>query len=66
MTRKGVRDLLEAVDTMFPSPEDLCDIFMPQAQARIAGFWNPANRPAGYYDNMDVSWTRLEQLLPFS
>ncbi|KAH8779984.1 hypothetical protein F5883DRAFT_638541 [Diaporthe sp. PMI_573] len=66
MMRLMVRDLLEAVHTTFPSPEDLRDILLPQAQAQVVSFRKPANRPAGYYNNMDVSWTKPEQLMPFS
>ncbi|KAG6364560.1 hypothetical protein INS49_006162 [Diaporthe citri] len=61
-----VRDLGEAIDTTFPSPEDVRDTLLPQAQARVAGFRRPADRPAGYYDSIDVSWTKPEKLMPFS
>ncbi|KAK7703927.1 hypothetical protein SLS64_008873 [Diaporthe eres] len=61
-----VRDLGEAIDTTFPSPEDIRDTLLPQAQARVAGFRRPASRPAGYFDSIDVSWTKPEQLMPFS
>lgn len=61
-----VRDLGEAVDTTFPSPEDIRDTLLPQAQARVAGFRRPTPRPAGYFDSIDVSWTKPEQLMPFS
>lgn len=60
-----VRNLRGALDTTFPSPEDLRDTLLPQAQARVVGFRRPANRPAGYYDNIDVSWTKPEELMPF-
>jgi hypothetical protein len=66
MMRLMVRDLLDAVHPTFPSPEDLRDILLPQAQTQVAGFRKPANRPAGYYNNIDVSWTKPEQLMPFS
>lgn len=61
-----VRDLGEAIDTTFPSPEDIRDTLLPQAQARVAGFRRPASRPAGYFESIDVSWTKPEQLMPFS
>lgn len=61
-----VRDLGDAIDTTFPSPEDVRDTLLPQAQARVAGFRRPDPRPAGYYDSIDVSWTRPEELMPFS
>lgn len=61
-----VRDLRGAVDTTFPSPEDLRDTLLPQAQARVAALRRPADRPAGYFDGIDVSWTKPEQLMPFS
>lgn len=62
----SVRDLGEAIHTTFPSPEDVRDTLLPQAQARVAGYRRPADRPAGYYDSMDVSWTRPAQLMPFN
>lgn len=61
-----VRDLRGAVDTTFPSPEDLRDTLLPRAQARVAGLRRPADRPAGYFDGIDVSWTKPEELMPFS
>lgn len=61
-----VINLGEAVHTTFPSPEDLRDVLLPQVQARVLGFRRPANRPAGYFDDMDVSWTKPEKLVPFS
>jgi hypothetical protein len=66
MNREEVRDLRGAVYTTFPSPEELRDVYLPQAQARVAAFRNPAQRPAGYYDGLDVSWTRPGELFPFS
>lgn len=63
---KAVMSLGDAVHTTFPSPEDLRDTLLPQAQARVLGFRRPPNRPAGYFDGLDVSWTKPEQLVPFS
>lgn len=62
----GVLTLGDAVHTIFPSPVDLRDILLPQAQARVLGFRRPADKPAGYFDTLDVSWTKPEQLVPFS
>lgn len=61
-----VRSLGQAIDTTFPSPEDIRDTLLPQAQARVEGFRRPANIPAGYFDSIDVSWTRPDELRPFS
>lgn len=61
-----VRDLYDEADTAFPSPEEVRDDLLPQAQARVAGYLNPAGKPAGYFDRIDVSWTRPEELMPFS
>lgn len=61
-----VRSLGQAIDTTFPSPEDIRDTLLPQAQARVEGFRRPANIPAGYFDGIDVSWTRPDELRPFS
>lgn len=64
--RLSVRSLRDAVDTTFPSPEDLRDNLLPQAQRRVAAFRNPAVKPAGYFDSMDMSWTKRAQLMPFN
>lgn len=61
-----VRVLGQAIDTTFPSPEDIRDTLLPQVQARVEGFRRPANPPAGYFDSIDVSWTRPDELRPFS
>lgn len=63
---KMVRDLGEAVDTTFPSAEELRDSLLQLARGRVARFRRPARRPAGYYDDMDVSWTRPVLPTPFS
>lgn len=63
---KMVRDLGEAVDTTFPSSEELRDSLLPLARERVARFRRPARRPEGYYDDMDVSWTRPALPTPFS
>lgn len=63
---KMVRDLGEAVDTTFPSPEELRDILLPSVRRRVARLRRPARRPTGYYDDMDVSWTRPRLPTPFS
>lgn len=56
----------DARHTTFPSPQDIRDNLLPQVQARVQGFRRPANRPAGYYDAMDVSWTMPQELMPFN
>lgn len=62
----GVRNLRDAIHTTFPSPQDLRDTLLPQARARVAALRRPADRPAGYFDSIDVSWTKPEELMPFS
>lgn len=66
LTFLGTHDLREAVDTTFPSPEDLRDPLLPQARRRVAALRNSAVRPAGDFDSMGVSWTKPVQLMPFS
>lgn len=62
-----VRDLDDdELDTAFPSPEEVRDTLLPQAQARVAGYLNPAGKSDAYFDQIDVSWTRPEELMPFS
>ncbi|KAK2604568.1 hypothetical protein N8I77_007485 [Diaporthe amygdali] len=61
-----VRELGDALDTTFPSPRFLTDILLPQAQRRVAQYRNPTPKPAGYYDDMDMSWTKPRQVMPFS
>lgn len=65
-TTPSIRDLGDELDTAFPSPEEVRDTLLPQAQARVAGYLNPAGKPDGYFDGIDVSWTRPEELMPFS
>lgn len=44
----------------------MVDTLYPAARARVAAYRNPpAGRPAGYFDGLDVSWTRPAPLMPF-
>jgi hypothetical protein len=44
----------------------MVDTLYPAARARVAAYRNPpAGRPAGYFDGLDVSWTRPAALMPF-
>ncbi|KAG8165721.1 hypothetical protein KVR01_004273 [Diaporthe batatas] len=68
MGNTTVRDIGDddAVNAAFPSPDMVKNTLLPQAQGKVRGYKDPAGKPAGYFDTIDVSWTRPEDPMPFS
>lgn len=65
-----------SIESMGP-PEDaiamkatsrwMVDTFYPAARQRVEAYRDPpGGRPANYFDELDVSWTKPERLMPFS
>lgn len=64
----SVRDIggNAAINATFPSPASVRDDLLPLAQQKVLGYLDPAGKPAGYFDTIDVSWTRPADPMPFS
>ncbi|KAI1868709.1 uncharacterized protein JN550_006284 [Neoarthrinium moseri] len=44
----------------------IINTLLPAARNRMQNYRNPpGGKPRGYYDDMDVSWTRPDELMPF-
>lgn len=44
----------------------ILNTLLPTAQRRVRGYRRPAGRlPRGYYDSIDVSWTKPQTIMPF-
>ncbi|POS81554.1 hypothetical protein DHEL01_v200071 [Diaporthe helianthi] len=63
-----VRDIGDeaAINSTFPSVMFINNTLLPLAQRKVLGYLDPAGKPAGYFDTIDVSWTRPADPMPFS
>lgn len=65
-TGTEINDLEDPVGEVTATSRWMVNTLYPAARARVAACRNPAaGRPAGYFDGLDVSWTRPDTLLPF-
>lgn len=62
----NIRDLADPLNELAANPRWIVDTMYPAARARVAAYRNPPEgRPAGYFDGLDISWTRPRPLMPF-
>lgn len=68
MGNRSVRDIGDdaAINAAFPSPQTVRNTLLPQAQQKVLGYLDRTGKPDGYFDTIDVSWTRPADLMPFS
>lgn len=61
-----INDVDDPLSQVAATSRWMVDTLYPAARARVAAYRNPpAGRPAGYFDGLDVSWTRPTPLVPF-
>ncbi|KAI1760641.1 hypothetical protein GGR53DRAFT_470120 [Hypoxylon sp. FL1150] len=48
------------------SPEWVRDVMLPLVRAKVQEYKDTARRTPGYYDMLDVSWTKPSNLMPFN
>lgn len=59
-------DLEDPLGDVMANSRWMVDTLYPAARDRVAAYRNPpGGRPAGYFDELDVSWTRPEAVTPF-
>ncbi|KAK2602413.1 hypothetical protein N8I77_008948 [Diaporthe amygdali] len=66
--RANILDLADPLNELAANPRWIVDTIYPVARARVAAYRNPPEgRPAGYFDGLDISWTRPRPrlLMPF-
>lgn len=65
-TGTEISELDDPVGDVTATSRWIVDTLYPAARDRVAAYRNPsAGRPAGYFDALDVSWTRPQTLMPF-
>ncbi|KAH8745254.1 hypothetical protein F5883DRAFT_702909, partial [Diaporthe sp. PMI_573] len=66
MDTTSIYDMEPPEDAMGATSRWMVDTLYPAARLQVAAYRNPpGGRPAGYFDELDVSWTRPEHLMPF-
>lgn len=62
----SVRELTDAVlFNTFPTAEQILGDYLPRAQAQMSNFRDRRGKAAGYFDSIDVSWTKPPTLTAF-
>lgn len=65
-TGVDIIDLEDPLGEVTATSRWMVDTLYPAARDRVAAYRNPpAGKPAGYFDELDVSWTRPEAVTPF-
>ena len=65
-TGTDIDELNDPLGEIVATSRWMVDTLYPAARARVAAYRNPpAGRPPGYFDGLDISWTRPETLMPF-
>lgn len=66
MDKISIADMDRPEDAMRATSRWIVDTLYPVARLRVAMYRNPpGGRLAGYFDGLDVSWTRPKPLMPF-
>lgn len=65
-TGTDIHDLEDPLVDVTADSRWMVDTLYPAARDRVAAYRNPiAGRPAGYFDGLDVSWTKPDPVMPF-
>jgi hypothetical protein len=66
MDEYNIYDLADPLYEITANSRWIVDTLYPAARARVAAYRSqPGRRPAGYFDGLDVSWTRPAPSMPF-
>ncbi|KAL2290581.1 hypothetical protein FJTKL_15628 [Diaporthe vaccinii] len=61
-----IQDLEDPLADVTADSRWMVDTLYPAARDRVAAYRNPiGGRPAGYFDGLDVSWTKPDPVMPF-
>ncbi|KAK7728037.1 hypothetical protein SLS63_006888 [Diaporthe eres] len=61
-----IHDLEDPLADVTADSRWMVDTLYPAARDRVAAYRNPiGGRPAGYFDGLDVSWTKPDPVMPF-
>lgn len=65
-TGTDITDLEDPVGATTADSRWIVDTLYPAARDRVAAYRNPpGGRPAGYFEGLDVSWTKPDTAMPF-